>query len=151
MRVLHEVEAIDASRRRVHVRDLKTGRSAWESYDQLLIATGASPICPDLPGSDAVDICGVNTLESGLEIRRLLDKGGMKKAVVVGGGYIGLEMAEALVMNGLEVSLISRSPQVMGTLDEEMGALVSQALRDIVTKVIEVVGTKSMALPILTG
>ena len=130
-RVLHEVDEIDATGRKVHVRDLKSGRAAWESYDQLLIATGAVPLCPDLPGADAVDICGVNTLESGLEIRRRLDRGGIKKGVIVGGGYIGLEMAEALVMNGLEVSLISRPPQVMGTLDEEMGALVSQALRDI--------------------
>jgi len=115
----------------VHVRDLKSGLSAWESYDQLLIATGAVPYCPDLPGADAVEICGVNTLESGLEIRRRLDKGGIKKAIVVGGGYIGLEMAEAMVMNGLQVSLISRPSQVMGTLDDDMGALVSQALRDM--------------------
>ena len=130
MRVLHEVDEIDAAGRRVRVRDLTSGRSRWESYDQLLIATGAVPICPDLPGSDAIDICGVNTLESGLEIRRRLDTGDIKRAVVVGGGYIGLEMAEALVRRGLEVSLIDRSSQVMGTLDEDMGALVSQALRD---------------------
>jgi NADPH-dependent 2,4-dienoyl-CoA reductase/sulfur reductase-like enzyme len=130
-RVLHEVEEIDPAGRKVHVRDPNSGKSAWEPYDQLLIATGAVPLCPDLPGADAVDICGVSTLESGLEVRRRLDKGDMKKGVVVGGGYIGLEMAEALVRHGLEVSLISRSPQVMGTLDEEMGALVSRALRDI--------------------
>ena len=131
MRVLHEVTEIDAAGRKVHVRDLKSGRLSWERYDHLLIATGATPLCPDLPGADAVGICGVNTLESGLNIRRRLDQGGMKKGVVVGGGYIGLEMAEALVMNGLEVSLVSRPPQVMETLDEDMGALVSQALRDI--------------------
>jgi len=130
VRVLHEVDEIDAAGRSVRVRDLTSGRSRWESYDQLLIATGAVPICPDLPGSDAIDICGVNTLESGLEIRRRLDTGDIKRAVVVGGGYIGLEMAEALVRRGLEVSLIDRSSQVMGTLDEDMGALVSQALRD---------------------
>lgn len=128
--MLHEVKEIDAAGRKVLVRDLQNDREAWEPYDQLLIATGAVPICPDLPGADAVHICGVNTLASGLDIRRRLDQSGMKKAVVVGGGYIGLEMAEALVMNGLDVTLISRSPQVMGTLDEDMGALVSQALRD---------------------
>ena len=77
-----------------------------------------------------MEICGVNTLQSGLEIRQRLDGGTIKRAVVVGGGYIGLEMAEALVKNGLEVSLIDRSPQVMGTLDDDMGALVSNALRD---------------------
>ena len=113
------------------MRDLKSDTSEWESYDQLLIATGAVPLCPDLPGSDAVDICGVNTIGNGLEIRRRLEKGGMKKAVVVGGGYIGLEMAEALTRHGLEVSLVNTSTQVMGTLDEDMGALVSQALRDV--------------------
>lgn len=117
--------------RKVLVRDLKGGRSAWEPYDQLLIATGAIPICPAIPGSDAIDICGVSTLESGLDIRRRLDTGGMKKGVVVGGGYIGLEMAEALVRHGLEVSLVDRSAQVMGTLDEDMGALVSEALREV--------------------
>jgi NADPH-dependent 2,4-dienoyl-CoA reductase/sulfur reductase-like enzyme len=132
VRILHEVEEIDTAGRkvRVGVRDLKSGKSSWEPYDQLLIATGAVPLCPDLPGAHAVDIFGVSTLESGLEIRRRLDKGGINKVVIVGGGYIGLEMAEALVRNGLEVSLIDRAAQVMETLDEDMGALVSQALRD---------------------
>ena len=131
MRVLHEVVEIDTAGKRVHVRNLKSTRLKWEPYDQLLIATGASPICPDLPGSDAVEICGVNTLESGLVVSRRIDKGDIKKGVVVGGGYIGLEMAEALVRRGLEVSLIEKSSQVMGTLDDDMGALVSQALRDV--------------------
>jgi len=131
VRILHEVEKIDAQGSRVRVRDLKSDQASWESYDQLLIATGASPISPDIPGADAIDIFGVSTLESGLNIHRRLDKGDIKRAVVVGGGYIGLEMAEALVMRGLEVSLISRPPQVMGTLDEDMGAIVSQALRDV--------------------
>ena len=115
----------------MRVRDLQSGRSSWETYDQLLIATGATPTCPDLPGANAVDIFGVSNLESGLNIHRRLAKGGVKRAVIIGGGYIGLEMAEALVMIGLEVSLINRPPQVMKTLDDDMGALVSQALRDV--------------------
>jgi NADPH-dependent 2,4-dienoyl-CoA reductase/sulfur reductase-like enzyme len=130
VRILHEVEEIDRAGGKVRVRDLQSGRVEWVPYDQLLIATGAVPLRPDLPGADAVDICGVNTLQSGLDIRRRLDGGGVRKGVVVGGGYIGLEMAEALVMRGLEVSLVNRSPQVMGTLDSDMGSLVSQALRD---------------------
>jgi NADPH-dependent 2,4-dienoyl-CoA reductase/sulfur reductase-like enzyme len=131
VRILHEVQEIDTTGSRIRVRDLKSGESLWESYDQLLIATGAIPFRPDLPGVDAENVCGVHTLESGLDIHRRLEHGAVKKAVVVGGGYIGLEMAEALVMCGLEVSLINRSPQVMETLDEDMGALVSQALRDV--------------------
>jgi NADPH-dependent 2,4-dienoyl-CoA reductase/sulfur reductase-like enzyme len=103
---------------------------AWEPYDQLLIATGALPLCPEVPGAGAVRICGIHTLQSGIEMRRLVDEGNPRQGVVVGGGYIGLEMAEALVRRGVAVSLIDRSSQVMGTLDEDMGALVSQALRD---------------------
>jgi len=125
------VEKIDVAGKRLRVRDLQSGKVSWEPYDQLLIATGATPTCPDLPGATALDIFGVSTLESGLNIHRRLAKGDVKKAVVIGGGYIGLEMAEALVLNGLEVSLVNRSPQVMKTLDEDMGALVSQALRDV--------------------
>ena len=130
VRVLHEVDEIDTTARKLRVRDIKSGKSAWEPYDQLLIATGAEPVRPDMDGADAVDIFEVSTLGDGKKIRRRLDSGGIKKAIIVGGGYIGLEMAEALVMNGLEVSLVSRPAQVMGTLDEDMGALVSQALRD---------------------
>jgi NADPH-dependent 2,4-dienoyl-CoA reductase/sulfur reductase-like enzyme len=131
VRVLHEVEEIDAAGRRVRVHDLNTGHVAWEAYDQLLIATGAVPLRPELPNAEADDIFGVNTLESGLVIRRRLDRGDVRKVIVVGGGYIGLEMAEAMVRNGLEVSLVCRPPQVMVTLDEDMGALVSRALQDV--------------------
>lgn len=131
VRILHEVQEIDATGSRVRVRDLKSATSSWESYDRLLIATGAVPLCPELPGSGAADIFGVSTLESGLNIHRRLERGDIKRAVIVGGGYIGLEMAEALVMNGLEVCLIDRAAQVMGTLDQDMGALVSRAVRDV--------------------
>lgn len=124
------MEEIDAAGAKVRVRDLQSGRVGWEPYDQLLIATGALPVCPDLPGADAIDICGVNTLQSGIELRRILDGRGAKTGVVVGGGYIGLEMAEALVRRGLEVTLVARSSEVMGTLDVDMGKLVSQVLRD---------------------
>ena len=130
VRILHEVEQIDVTGKKVLVHNLKSGKSAWEQYDKLLIATGATPICPKLPGSDAEDIYGVSTLESGLAIHRRLARNDVTMAVVVGGGYIGLEMAEALIKNGLNVTLIDRAPQVMGTLDEDMGALVSMALKD---------------------
>lgn len=125
------MEELDPAAGRVRVRDLGSGTVRWEAYDQLLLAMGALPFCPDLPGSEAVKVCGVNTLQSGVDIRRRLDAGEVTRGVVVGGGYIGLEMAEALVERGVDVSLVSRPPQVMGTLDYDMGALVSQALRDV--------------------
>ncbi len=130
-RVLHEVVEIDRPRGRVRVRQLETGRVQWEPFDQLVIATGALPIRPDVPGGHARGIYGVGTLQSGIEIRQAIDREHPRRAVIVGGGYIGLEMAEALVLRGLEVALVDRSPQVMGTLDVDMGALVSEALRNV--------------------
>ena len=130
-RVLHEVMEIDRPRGRVHVRQLETGHLQWEPFDQLVIATGALPIRPDVPGTHARGIYGVSTLQSGIEVRQAIDREHPRRAVIVGGGYIGLEMAEALVLRGLEVALIDRSPQVMGTLDVDMGALVSEALRNV--------------------
>jgi NADPH-dependent 2,4-dienoyl-CoA reductase/sulfur reductase-like enzyme len=130
-RVLHEVVEIDRPRGRVRVRQLATGHLRWEPFDQLVIATGAIPIRPDVPGAHVRGIYGVSTLQSGIEIRQAIDREQPRRAVIIGGGYIGLEMAEALVSRGLEVALIDRSPQVMGTLDPDMGALVSQALRNV--------------------
>jgi NADPH-dependent 2,4-dienoyl-CoA reductase/sulfur reductase-like enzyme len=113
------------------VRQLENARVQWEPFDQLLIATGAVPFSPDIPGADAQGVYGLSTLQSGIAVRRAIDEEHPKRAVIVGGGYIGLEMAEALVLRGLDVSLVEKMPQVMGTLDPDMGALVSDALRHI--------------------
>ena len=130
-RVLHEVSELDVSGRRVRVEDRQSKRTRWEGFDRLLIATGSSPILPPVSGADAKGIYGLNTLESGLKVRRAVDETSPKKAVIIGGGYIGLEMAEALILRGLDVSLVERAPQVMNTLDPDMGELVSNALIDV--------------------
>jgi NADPH-dependent 2,4-dienoyl-CoA reductase/sulfur reductase-like enzyme len=129
-RIRHEVQEIDLDQQRVRVENLHTAEVHWEPYDQLLIATGAIPFRPDVPGADAEGIYGVDSLESGIRVRRVVDEEKPRKATIVGGGYIGLEMAEALLRRGLEVSLVEMLPQVMGTLDPDMGALVSHAVRD---------------------
>jgi len=125
---------IDVKNRRVHVRDLRESKEFWEPFDILMIATGAVPTYPNVPGADAKGIYGVHTLQSGIEVRRVVDEEKPGHAVIVGGGYIGLEMAEAFVMRGMDVSLIERSAQVMGTLDPDMGSLVSDALLKIGVK-----------------
>jgi NADPH-dependent 2,4-dienoyl-CoA reductase/sulfur reductase-like enzyme len=130
-RVRHEVVELDLGRRLVRVRRLEDGTDSWEAFDDLVIATGASPVRPDLPGADARGIYGLAVLEDGIRVRAAVDGDKPKRAVVVGGGYIGLEMAEALVMRGLHVALVERGAAVMGTLDSDMGDLVSQALRDV--------------------
>jgi len=130
VRTGHEVVEIDPIAQRVMIRH--NGRDdISEAFDQLLIATGACPYCPDVPGAGADGIFGLSTLASGIRIKEFIEQNKPKNAVVVGGGYIGLEMAEALVRQNLKVSLIQRGREVMGTLDPDMGALVSQALRDI--------------------
>lgn len=130
-RIRHDVTEIDLDRRAVRVRDLEGGSQTWEGFDELMVATGAVPVRPDLPGADADGIHGVQTLDDGLAVRRALAEGHPARAVVVGGGYIGLEMAEALVMRGLEVHLVDRNPQPMPTLDPDMGALVADAMREV--------------------
>jgi NADPH-dependent 2,4-dienoyl-CoA reductase/sulfur reductase-like enzyme len=125
----HEVVAIDTERRRVRVR--ASGSEREEGYDELVVATGAVPIRPDLPGSGAGGIRGVQVLADGLALHRLLEEDKPERAVILGGGYIGLEMAEALVMRGLSVTLVDKAPQPMNTLDPDMGALVADALRGI--------------------
>jgi len=127
----HEVTELNLTSQRVLVRNLETNSEGWEPYDQLLIATGAEATFPRLPGSDADGIFGLSTLASGIRIQQFMDQQLPRRAVVVGGGYIGLEMAEALVRQGLQVSLVERGEQVMSTLDPDMGAMVSEALREI--------------------
>ncbi len=128
VRIRHEVIGIDTDARKVKVRDLEAKTDFWEAYDELVIATGASPIRPPLEGIDAEGVLDVNTLHNGIEFKRMMDEKQPKTAVVAGGGYIGLEMAEALKMRGLDVSLVSKAPQLMRTLDSDMGEQVGEAL-----------------------
>lgn len=128
----HEVTAVDPEAQCVTVRDLDSGAERREAYDELLIATGAVPVRPDLPGGDAPGIFGVQGLEDGLAIKEaLLAQSAPERAVVVGAGYIGLEMAEAMVQRGLEVTLVDQASQPMRTLDPDMGALVAEGMRAI--------------------
>lgn len=130
-RVRHEVEEIDVDRGAVRVVDLEAGRSSWESYDHLVVATGAKPLRPSLQGIDSKGIFGVQILDDGAAIAREVDRERPKSAVVVGGGYIGLEMAEAFAGRGMTVSLVEGGPQPMSTLDPDMGALIADAMRKI--------------------
>jgi len=133
VRTGHEVVAIDVNPRRVRVRDLAgDGRERDEPFDQLVVATGSVPSRPDVPGVDAAGIFGVQTLADGVTVRQAVDERKPRRAVVVGGGYVGLEMADALVRRGLEVALVDRTEQPMAsTLDLDMGELVADALRAV--------------------
>ena len=130
-RTHHEVVGIDLDRRAVTVRNLESNQESTESFDQLMVATGGTPIRPPLDGIDSEGVFGVQTLDDGLAIERFIEDEKPKHAVIVGGGYIGLEMAEAFQLRGIEVALVELGPQPMSTLDPDMGALVARGMTDL--------------------
>lgn len=121
----HEVTAIDARGKRVRVNEPGNGTGFWQSYTDLLIATGASPYIPDMEGSRAPGVFALASLQSGKDIEEYIDRHSPGTAVVAGGGYIGLEMAEALIGRNIGVSLIDMAPQLMTTMDEEMAGIIA--------------------------
>ncbi|MCB5165558.1 FAD-dependent oxidoreductase [Streptomyces bambusae] len=136
LRMRTEVVELDLAGQRVRSRDLDTGAEEWTGFDKLVLATGARPLRPPLPGIDAPGVHGVQTLADGQELLDTLagleaadPAGGReRRAVVVGAGYIGVEMAEALTGRGYEVTVLHRGEQPMATLDPDMGGLVHRAM-----------------------
>lgn len=133
LRTRTEVEALDPARREVRVRTLDDDRVETLGYDHLVLATGATPVRPPLPGIDSAGVLGVQTLDDGAAVLAWLDElgrseGARCRAVVVGGGYVGIEMAEALQRHGLSVTVVDRSAEPMTTLDPDMGRLVRAAM-----------------------
>ena len=129
VRMRHEVTGIDLDRREVVARPLDGGEPVRERYDDLVYAAGASPVRPGWAETSADGVFGVQTLDDGGAVIDWL-RGDPKprRGVVVGGGYIGVEMAEALVRHGLDVTLVEKLPEPMSTVDPDMGALVREAL-----------------------
>ena len=119
VRTLQEVTAIDRAGKRVTLQDLRSGRSYEESYDKLILSTGSSPIRPPIPGADDPDVFQLWTIPDMDRIVARIQQGA-RRAVVIGAGFIGLEVAENLRHRGLEVALVELLPQVLSTLDREM-------------------------------
>ncbi|MEU6391032.1 FAD-dependent oxidoreductase [Streptomyces sp. NPDC046939] len=128
LRMRTEVMEIDVAGRRVRARARDDGAESWVAYDKLVIATGARPLRPELPGMDAPGVHGVQTLGDGQALLDTLGATEGRKAVVVGAGYIGVEMAEALLHRGYEVTVVNRGAEPMSTLDPDMGRLVHKAM-----------------------
>jgi NADPH-dependent 2,4-dienoyl-CoA reductase/sulfur reductase-like enzyme len=128
LRMRTEVTEIDAPGGRVRSRDLETGAESWTGFDKLVIATGARPVRPALPGMDAPGVHGVQTLDDGQALLDTLARTDGRRAVVMGAGYIGVEMAEAMLKRGYEVTVLNRGEQPMATLDPDMGRLVHEAM-----------------------
>lgn len=143
VRLYTEAVGIDLDRRTVTVQDVAGGTDGPVlepvPFDQLVLATGAVPKRPPIPGMDATGVHGLQTLADGHQVIDWLEDEQPERAVIVGAGYIGLEMAEAMVLRGAQVTVLDQAPEPMTTLDSDLGAEVRKALEglgiDVVTEV----------------
>ena len=129
VKVNHEVTNIDVTKKTVTVKNLLTGIEWEEPYDKLLLSPGAKPVRPNLPGIDSEKIFSLRTVEDTFRIHDYLEKTKVQSAVIVGGGYIGIEVAENLKEKGLNVTIVQRPNQLMNTLDYDMASFVHSKLR----------------------
>ncbi len=126
-----EVTALDREAKKVTAVDLKTQEEAEYSYDKLVIATGASPIVPPLPGVDLKNVFCMRTPQDAEDLRKAVESGNIKRAVIAGGGFIGLEVAENLKEKGIRTTVIDMAPHIMPGFDPEMAEYVENYLADI--------------------
>jgi NADPH-dependent 2,4-dienoyl-CoA reductase/sulfur reductase-like enzyme len=129
VRIHHEVVRIDTDAARVEVRDLASDTISAHDYDALLIATGATPLRPPVEGIDADGVFGIQSLDDGQRVLDAITDRAPRRAVVVGAGYIGLEMAEAMIERGIAVDLVEMGERPMATIDADMGDRIAEALR----------------------
>jgi NADPH-dependent 2,4-dienoyl-CoA reductase/sulfur reductase-like enzyme/rhodanese-related sulfurtransferase len=128
VRIRHEVLSIDRAAKTVQVRDHHNDRLFEETYDKLILATGSSPLKPPIPGADDPDVLNLWTIPDMDRIKSRIDEGA-RRAVVVGAGFIGLEVVENLREQNLDVSLVEMLPQVLPTMDAEMVQPLTAALQ----------------------
>ena len=128
VRTGNEVLAIRTIEKRIRVKDLTTGQEYDESYDKLLLTPGGSPVKPSIPGSDHPAVHTLWTIPDAERIRALVDDGRVRTALVVGAGFIGLEMAENLQARGIYVTVVEMANQAMNVVDYEIAAVVHREM-----------------------
>jgi len=128
---MNETEAlsIDRKNKKVHIKSLKDGSESEVIYDKLIIATGATPFVPNIPGSDLSGITTLQSMEDADFLRKIRDEKQVKHAVIIGGGLIGMETCEALQRAGIEVSIVELAPQILSFFDIEMAKLVENHVK----------------------
>lgn len=129
IRNFSEVTSINREAKTVSVKHVQTGEEYTESYDVLVLSPGAKPIVPPIEGLKSNNVFTLRNIPDMDKIKKYLEDVNPKNAVVIGGGFIGLEMAENLVHAGVKVTLVEKLPQVMGPVDPEMAAIVEDELR----------------------
>jgi len=139
-----EVISINKSEKTVTAINLKTGRQYTESYDKLILSMGAEPIKPPIKGIDSDRVFTIRNIPDTLKIKNYIDEKSAKSAVVVGGGYIGVEMAENLKLAGLDVTIVELADHVIGPLDIEMACEVHRYIRGKGVKLVLSNGVKEI-------
>ena len=129
VRVLNEAVKIDPETKTVTVKDLRTGETYEESYDNLILSMGAEPIRPNIDGADGSNVFTLRNIPDTLKIKNYIDTAKPRSAVVIGGGYIGVEMAENLVEAGLKVAIIELADHLIAPLDFDMAADVHRYIK----------------------
>lgn len=131
VRIFSEAQNIDQTRKTLLVKDLKTGKTYEESYDKVIISTGAQPIMPPIPGlNEATNLFKLRNIPDMDEIILYIKENNPQTATVIGGGFIGIEMMENLAHLGLKVNLVEMAPQVMAMFDYEMAQIIHQKIVD---------------------
>ncbi len=130
IRIFSEVTRIDRARKEVEVKNLRTGEVYRESYDRIILAPGAEPLKPPIPGIDLPQIFSLRNIPDSDRIAAHLEGQGPKSALIVGAGFISLEMTENLVRKGCSVTIVEMLDQVMGNLDYEMAAMIEEHLAE---------------------
>ncbi len=129
MKVHHEVTALHPEKHMVSVKNLETGEEFQETYDKLILSPGAKPTKPRLPGTDMEKLFTLRTVEDTLRIKDYIQKNHPKSAILAGGGFIGLELAENLRELGMEVTIVQRPKQLMNPFDSDMAAFIHNEMR----------------------
>ena len=129
MKVRHEVTGIHPERKTVSVKNLETGEEFEEGYDKLILSPGAKPTQPRLPGTGISKLFTLRTVEDTLRIKEHIDRHHPKSAILAGGGFIGLELAENLRELGMEVTIVQRPKQLMSPFDADMAAMIHGEMR----------------------
>ncbi len=139
----HQATAIDTGQKQVKARNMENSQDVAFRYDKLILATGALPVVPPLPGISLGNIFTLRTISDAVRIKSCVDTGKVKNAVIVGGGLIGLEMAENLVLRGVRVTVVELLDQVLPPLDKDMALLVQNYLAEKGVEIITSDGVKS--------
>lgn len=138
VRVMSQTQAmgIDRKNKTVHIRDTISGAESWLEYDKLVLATGAVPVIPDIPGTGLGNVFTLHGVSDAEGIKSALARGKARDVIIVGGGLLGVEITEALAEAGCRVTIVEKTPQILRILDPEIAALVERHLESHGVKVL---------------